>query len=227
MDIGDHHHGHRFANRMEAGIRLAKLVSQSVDATDAVVLGLTRGGVPVATVVATECGIPLDIMVVSRIGLPAYPGVEVGAIGPRMLVLDYNFIRTLGLSRIGLEPIIAHQRAELERREKEYRIGLPPIPLADRTVIVVDDGIATRASMSIAISAVRNQRPRAIVVATPVAAPTVAAKLRSQVDLVLSVSTPPHFRTVSEWYDDFSPTSDDRVRDCLLQASVGSLPRSA
>lgn len=218
----------RFTDRIDAGSKLANLVSQSVaaaaiDVSNVVVLGLPRGGVPVAAQVAAELRAPLDILVVRKIGLPAYPEVAVGAVGPGgVLWLDQEFIRSLGLSYASLTEVIARERAELERREQLYRAGKSPVPLVGRTVIVVDDGLATGSSMVAAIHALRNQQPKQVVVAVPVAAPNAVTKLRSQVDLVLSVFTPPWFRAVGQFYDDFHQTSDAEVQHYLTADTRGA-----
>ncbi len=220
----------RFLDRTDAGRELAILVQRAVrarDVRDVVVLALPRGGVPVAAQVANELHAPLDILVVRKIGLPANPEVAVGAIGPEgVVVLDHDFMRRFGLAPHDIESVIARERAELERREHTYRAGYAAVPIAGRNVIIVDDGLATGASMSVAVSAVREQGAAVITVAVPVAAPSAANRLSAQADAVISILTPPHFRAVGEWYDDFSQTSDEEVRLCL-QASDAAFRRLA
>lgn len=192
------------------------------------VLALPRGGVPVAAEVARRLDAPLDILVVRKIGLPDNPEVAVGAIGPDgAIVLDQRFMDRLGLTGRELAPVIERERAELVRREGAYRSGRPPLNLTGRTVIIVDDGLATGSTMSVAVTAVRRKQPAAIVVAVPVASPDAVQRLARQADSVVCALTPYYFRAVGEWYDDFAQTTDAQVRACLRDFAAAPPPAPA
>ena len=210
----------RFRNRTEAGRLLAeRLRGDYAGRDDVVVLGLPRGGVPVAFEVAEALGAPLDVFVVRKLGVPGHEELALGAIatgGTR--VLNERLVEALDLPPEWLEAIDAKERRELERRERTYREGRPPPDLAGRTVILVDDGLATGSTMWAAVQAVREEDPARVVVAVPVAEPDVCDALGTAADDVVCVSTPKPLGAVGAWYDDFEQTSDEEVRALLARA---------
>jgi putative phosphoribosyl transferase len=209
----------RFRNRAEAGRTLARMLSDYADRDDVVVLALPRGGVPVAYEVAKELGAPLDVFVVRKLGLPGHEELAMGAIaGGGVLVLDDNLIRRLGVGNAELEQAVALELRELQRRERIYRHGQGQLDLAGKTVILVDDGLATGATMKAAALAVRQLDPARIVVAVPVASRQTCDEFRADVDEVVCAVTPEPFHAVGLWYEDFSQTSEDEVRELLARA---------
>jgi erythromycin esterase-like protein/predicted phosphoribosyltransferase len=209
----------RFRDRAEAGSRLAGQLRQYAGRDDVVVLGLPRGGVPVAYEVASELGVPLDVYLVRKLGLPGHEELAFGAIATGgVRVLNKELIERLGLPPEWVEAIDAKERRELERRERAYRGERPPPDLAGRTVILVDDGLATGSTMLAAVQAARQDDPAKVVVAVPVAAPEVCETLRQVADEVVCAATPQPMRAVGLWYEDFSQTSDDEVRELLARA---------
>jgi predicted phosphoribosyltransferase len=208
-----------FRDRLEAGRRLAQKLSDYAGKPDVVVLALPRGGVPVAAEVARALDAPLDIFLVRKLGLPGQEELAMGAIasgGSR--VLNTSLLRRLHVSPETVDAVAVRERRELDRREREYRGSHAPPPIRGRTVILVDDGLATGASMHAAVAALRTQEPARIVVAVPVGAPSTCEDLRQIADDVVCAETPEPFAAVGQWYDDFSQTSDDEVRQ-LLEAS--------
>jgi predicted phosphoribosyltransferase len=208
-----------FRDRLEAGRRLAQKLSDYAGKPDVVVLALPRGGVPVAAEVARALDAPLDIFLVRKLGLPGQEELAMGAIasgGSR--VLNTSLLRRLHVSPETVDAVAVRERRELDRREREYRGSHAPPPIRGRTVILVDDGLATGASMHAAVSALRTQEPARIVVAVPVGAPSTCEDLRQIADDVVCAETPEPFAAVGQWYDDFSQTSDEEVRQ-LLDAS--------
>jgi predicted phosphoribosyltransferase len=210
----------RFRDRVEAGRKLAQRLSQYAGRDDVIVLGLPRGGVPVAAEVAKALDAPLDVFLVRKVGVPGYEELAMGAVASGgVLVLDERLIGRLGIGREQLERAIRAELRELERREQAYRGGRPPLDLEDKTVILVDDGLATGASMRAAAEAVHRLNPTRVVVAVPVAAEETCNRFRKLVDEVVCELTPRPFNAVGLWYEDFSPTSDDEVRELLAQAA--------
>jgi erythromycin esterase-like protein/adenine/guanine phosphoribosyltransferase-like PRPP-binding protein len=209
----------RFRDRAEAGHLLAELLRGYAGRDDVIVLGLPRGGVPVAFEIARELDVPLDVFLVRKLGVPRQEEVALGAIatgGTR--VLNRPLIEALGIPPEWIEAIDAKERRELERRERAYRGDRPPPDLTGRTVILVDDGLATGSTMLAAVSAVRQEDPARVVVAVPVADPDVCAGLRTVADEVVCLSTPRPLDAVGAWYEDFSQTSDEEVRELLARA---------
>jgi predicted phosphoribosyltransferase len=205
-----------FADRDAAGRALAERLTQYGGRNDVIVLGLPRGGVPVAAQVAAALNAPLDVYVVRKLGVPGRPELALGAIGPGgVRVLNQDVIQAYGLQPEDVDPVVERESAELVRREKEYRGDADPLVLAGRAVILVDDGLATGASMRAAVQAVRQTDPARVVVAVPVAASRVCSDLELIADEVVCVQTPSFFMAVGQWYDDFSQTSDAEVRDLL------------
>lgn len=213
----------RFRDRTHAGRRLASALRRYADRPDVIVLALPRGGVPVGFEVARELHVPLDVFVVRKIGLPWHEELAMGAIasgGVRML--DEELIEQLGIAADDVARITARESAELERRERLYR-GARPFPrLAGQTIILVDDGLATGASMRAAVAALRQEHPARIIVAVPVAAPPTCAAFREIADEIVCAETPEPFTAVGLWYDDFSQTSDAEVHELLALARDAS-----
>jgi len=205
-----------FLDRTDAGIRLAGHLAAYVGRADVVVLGLPRGGVPVAAEVARALGAPLDVFCVRKLGVPGEPELAMGAIATGgVVVVNEAVVAEISAPPELVAEVAAAERAELDRRERAYRGDRPPLPLAGRTVVLVDDGLATGASMRAAVRAVRSAGPARVVVAVPVAAAETCRSLEAEADEVVCPLAPKGFRAVGGWYEDFSTTSDDEVRRCL------------
>jgi putative phosphoribosyl transferase len=211
----------RFRNRSEAGRILARELADYAGRDDVVVLALPRGGVPVGYELAKELGAPLDVFVVRKVGVPGYEELAMGAVATGgVLVLDERMVRRLGISAAEVERAVAAEQRELERRETAYREGREPPDLEGKTVILVDDGLATGASMRAAALAVRRHNPARVVVAVPLAAAETCNEFRDEVDEVVCALTPAPFYAVGLWYDDFSQTTDEEVRELLARAAA-------
>jgi predicted phosphoribosyltransferase len=180
------------------------------------VLALPRGGVPVGYEIARALGAPLDVFLVRKLGVPGHEEFAMGAIAPGgVVVLSEELVLELGITQRAVSEVIAREQQELARRERLYR-GDSPLPaLRDRTVILVDDGLATGSTMRAAAAALRRLHAGRIVVAVPVAAPQACEEFRGEVDEVVCARTPEPFHAVGEWYEDFSQTSDEEVRECM------------
>jgi putative phosphoribosyl transferase len=212
----------RFRDREEAGRRLAERLGDYANRDDVVVLALPRGGVPVAAEVAKALHAPLDVFIVRKVGVPGHEELAMGAIASGgVLVLDEGIVNSLGIDRELLERVIAKELREIERREAAYRGDRAPPDLEGKTVVLVDDGLATGSTMRAAAFAVRRFNPARIVVAVPVAAPETCDEFRDVVDEVVCDITPQPFHAVGLWYDDFSQTGDDEVRELLGSAAKG------
>ncbi|HEX5215656.1 MAG TPA: erythromycin esterase family protein [Vicinamibacterales bacterium] len=213
-----------FANRVDAGRQLARHLISYADRSDVLVLGLPRGGVPVAAEVAQQLAAPLDVFLVRKLGVPGHPELAMGAIAEGGIqVLDERLIRDLGIPRALVEQVAMRERLELDRRDRQYRGARRRPNVSGRTVIVVDDGLATGATMEAALVALRQLGPAAIVAAAPVGASQTCQRLRNYADRVVCAVTPDDFGAVGLWYVDFSETSDDEVR--RLIGAVESAPR--
>lgn len=208
-----------FADRAEAGCRLAdRLEAYGRDEKHRpVVIGLPRGGVVVALEVARALGAPLDVLVVRKLGAPGYPEFAIGAVARGETVLN-DEVDPASLPPGYLDRVIAAERRELERREVLYRGGNPAVPVEGRTVLLVDDGLATGSTAEAAVRALRHAGARRIVLAVPVAPPDAVERLGRLADEVVSLHTPADFRAVSLWYRSFGQTSDDEVVDILQRA---------
>ncbi|MFD9543827.1 phosphoribosyltransferase family protein [Streptomyces sp. NPDC060022] len=211
----------QFTDRTDAGRRLAQALGH-LETRRPVVLGLPRGGVPVAFEVAQFLGAPLDVIVVRKLGVPYRPELGFGAIGEGgVRVISDEIVRHAGVREKDLVSVERAEDAELVRRARKYRDGRPRLPLEGRAVIVVDDGVATGATARAACQVVRAQGAAYVVLAVPVASPDVADRLRSEVDEVVCLSTPQLFSAVGEWYRDFSQTSDEEVVSLLARTPEG------
>jgi putative phosphoribosyl transferase len=206
-----------FLDRADAGRALGRALGHFRGAAP-VVLALPRGGVPVGLEVARALGAPLDVVVVRKLGAPGHPEFALGAIAPGAVYVDRSIVRQLGVPPAYLEQVTAAEARELARRELAYRAGRPPLDVADRLVILVDDGLATGATIRAALASLRERGPARVVLAAPVGAPETVARLRELADEVVCLETPPDFRAVSLGYDNFDPTSDAEVMRCLAAA---------
>lgn len=210
-----------FADRLEAGRVLAPLLAEYAGRDDVIVLGLPRGGVPVASEVARALGAPLDVLVVRKLGVPGREELAFGAIGEGgVRVLNTALLEGLGLGVADIDRIADREETELARRVCAYRGGHEGIDVRDKTVIVVDDGVATGATMRAGLRALRAMGAAKIVAAAPVGAADSVAMLQEDADEVHVLQTPAWFNAVGQWYEDFSPTTDDEVR-ALLSAGRG------
>ncbi|MGB7847545.1 MAG: phosphoribosyltransferase [Candidatus Acidiferrum sp.] len=209
-----------FRDRTEAGQLLAQKLREYANRADVVVLALPRGGVPVAFEVARVLNAPLDVFVVRKLGVPGHEELAMGAIASGgVRVLNQDVLRVLGISRGLVDLVAQREQRELQRREREYRDGRSPADIRGRTVILVDDGLATGSSMRVAAIALKKKDPSKIIAAVPVGAPETCAEFESDVDKVVCAASPEPFRAVGEWYRDFSQTSDEEVRDLLSEAA--------
>jgi predicted phosphoribosyltransferase len=205
-----------FHDRFEAGRVLASKLTEFANRPDVVVLALPRGGVPVGFEVAKALNVPLDIFVVRKLGVPGHRELAMGAIASGgVRVLNDDVVRALQIPQEMIDAIAAEEERELDRREREYRDGRPPTNVQGRTVILVDDGLATGSSMRVAALALRQKQPARIVVAVPVASARTCSEFANEVDKVVCAVTPEPFWAVGQWYEDFSQTSDEEVRDLL------------
>jgi putative phosphoribosyl transferase len=209
-----------FTDRAEAGQRLAERLVEYAD-QDPVVIGLPRGGVVVAYEVARSLRAPLDILVVRKLGAPYQPELGIGAVvdadNPQVSLYD-DLVRRLGVTREHIDREVQEQVEEIHRREREYRGTRPPLEIRGRTVVVVDDGIATGSSVRAALRALRARQPAKLVLAVPVAAPESLAMLEREADDVICLAAPSWFRAVGQFYRDFGQTTDGEVVDLLERA---------
>ena len=218
-----------FANRAEAGQLLAGKLLDYAGRDDVIVLGLPRGGVPVAFEVAQRLRVPLDVFIVRKLGVPGFEELAVGAIASGgVRVLNKDVARALPNAEEVIEAVTARETTELERREQSYRDGRPAPELGGKTVILVDDGLATGATMRAGVAALRQRDVAKIVVAAPVGAPETCRELQDEVDDIVCAMAPEYFQAVGQYYKDFAQTSDEEVRELLARAaqgrSVGSAP---
>ena len=209
-----------YQDRSEAGRRLAAKLMAYADRPEVVVLALPRGGVPVAFEVAEVLNAPLDVFLVRKLGLPGHEELAMGAIATgNVRVLNEEVIHALHISDAVIDAVTAQEQQELERRERSYRDNRSALDVRGRTVILVDDGLATGATMRAAAVAIRQRHPARLVVAVPIAASATCEALRTEVDDIICAKTPEPFYGVGRWYDDFSQTSDAEVRDLLDRAA--------
>jgi putative phosphoribosyl transferase len=212
----------RFRDRSDAGRILAEELSEYKGRAGVLVLALPRGGIPVGYEIARELGAPLDVFVVRKLGVPGHEELALGAIaGDGVRVLNERVVRDLGITEGDIARVAAREREELERREAVYRDDRPPPEIRDRTIVLVDDGLATGSTMRAAVAALRAYRPEEIVVAVPVGAAQVCGDLRREADKVVCAMTPEPMAAISMWYDDFTQTTDAEVRELLGRAAEG------
>jgi putative phosphoribosyl transferase len=209
-----------FRNRTEAGQLLARKLRRYADRPDVIVLALPRGGVPVAYEVARALHAPLDVFLVRKLGVPGQEELAMGAIATGGIrVLNEDVVRALNIPPRVIDSVAAQEARELERREHLYRGNRPAPDLTGRTVILVDDGLATGSSMRAAVAALRQKNPNRIVVAVPVAAAATCHEFEGEVDEIVCYETPEPFYSVGLWYEDFSQTTDEEIRQLLERAT--------
>lgn len=209
-----------FRDRTEAGRLLAELLKPHTNQANAIVLALPRGGVPVGYEIARQLHLPLDVFLVRKLGVPGQPELAMGAIASGGIqVLNDDVIRSRSISPETIAQVAMHESRELDRREQLYRNGKSALQFFEKTIILVDDGLATGASMRAAITAIRPQKPNQIIVAVPVADQQTYDDFRQMVDQIVCVSIPSPFYGVGMWYDEFSQTTDEEVKQLLNKAS--------
>ena len=214
-----------FQDRVEAGAILARHLLDFAHRDDVVVLALPRGGVPVAAEVAAFLDAPLDVFVVRKLGVPGQEEFAMGAIASGgVRVVNWDIVRAMRIPASIVDDVTRAEQRELERREQLYRGDRPPVDVAGRTVILVDDGLATGATMKAAVRAVRELSPRQIVVAVPVSARDACVDLGAEADACVAAETPEPFFGVGRWYRNFSQTTDEEVRRLLARARRGAQP---
>ncbi len=217
-----------FKDRHEAGQLLASKLTQYEDRPDVLVLALPRGGVPVAYEVARALRAPLDVFLVRKLGVPGHRELAMGAIASGgVRVVNDEVVHGLGIPRSAIDATTQAELRELERRERDYRGERPAPEVRGKTVILVDDGLATGSTMRAAVAALRRLEPASIVVAVPVAAPEVCESFRAEVDDIVCAATPAAFIAVGLWYENFSPTTDEEVRGLLERARANEIARPA
>lgn len=206
----------QFRDRSEAGRLLAHQLEHYKNRPDVIVLGLPRGGVPVAYEVAKELNVPLDVFIVRKLGVPGHEELGMGAIATGGIrIINNEVVRSLNIPQQAIDYVTAQERQELERREHLYRGDRPASDIRGKTVIVVDDGLATGSTMRVALAALRQQAPAKLVVAVPLAPPETCDQLRAEADEVVCAVTPEPFYAVGSWYRNFDQTSDDEVRNLI------------
>jgi predicted phosphoribosyltransferase len=209
-----------FRDRRDAGRRLAGELADYAGRPDVLVLALPRGGVPVAYEVARALGAPLDVFLVRKLGVPGREELAMGAIATGDVgLLNEEVVRGLRIPPEVIDRVAAAERLELERRERAYRGDRPAPEVRGKVVILIDDGLATGTSMRAAVAALRQMRPARIVIAVPISAASTCEELQGEVDEVVCAMTPEPFHAVGLWYEDFSQTGDDEVRDLLVRAA--------
>jgi len=210
-----------YRDRHDAGRRLAEKLQHYAGRPDLLVLALPRGGVPVGFEVAQALGAPLDIFLVRKLGVPGHEELAMGAIASGgVRVVNEDVVRRLGVPDIWLEEAADREARELARREEAYRDGRPAPDASGKTVVLVDDGLATGSTMRAAVAALRRLGPARVVVAVPLGAAETCAEFRDEADEVICAEEPEPFYAVGSWYDDFTQTTDDEVRDLLVRANA-------
>jgi len=214
-----------YRDRRHAGVELARHLAD-VKGQDVVVLALPRGGVPVAFEVARALDAPLDVFVVRKLGLPGHPEFAMGALASGgVRVLNDEVVRLYRIPEQAVEAIAQDEQTELERRERAYRSQRPALDVRGRTVVLIDDGLATGSTMKAAVEAVRALSPARIIVAVPVGSPDTCREFAGIADEIVCARRPEHFAAVGQWYDDFRQTTDEEVRE-LLQTAASERPAS-
>lgn len=219
---------HVFRDRAEGGRRLAIALAGYAGQSNVRVLALPRGGVPVGYEVALALRAPLEVFLVRKLGLPGHEELAMGAIASGgVRVINHDVVEALNIPQAVIDAVAERELRELERRERAYRGGRPATSVKDCIVILVDDGLATGATMRAAVAAVRQEGPASLIVAVPTAAPETCAELEVEVDAIVCAITPHPFGGVGQWYEDFSPVSDDEVRALLRRAHQATGPGPA
>lgn len=214
-----------FSDRRDAGRRLAQRLLGLIGERHLLVLALPRGGVPVAYEVARALHAPLDVFLVRKLGLPGHEELAMDAIATGgVRVLNHDVVWQAHVSPATIDAMAVHEQRELERRETAYREGCPPLELRGHSVILIDDGLATGTTMHAAVEALRRMNLERIVIAVPVASPDTCASFEPLVDQIICAARPEPFYAVGAWYDDFSQTTDDEVRDLLRRAAMPFAP---
>jgi len=207
-----------FADRVDAGRRLAEQLAD-LAGEETVVLGLPRGGVPVAAEVALALGGALDVLVVGKIGVPGHEELALAAVADDgQLALNPGVMAAVGMTEVDVDVLARRHAAALAHRAELFRGGAPAVPIEGRTAVLVDDGMATGATMRVAVDVVRGRGPKELVVAVPVASPEACAAVAETADRIVCLTAPAHFRAVGTWYDDFSQVPDATVREILADA---------
>jgi len=206
------------ANRQEAGKLLSLRLANYSQQPDVIVLGLPRGGVPIAHTIAQNLSLPLDICLVRKLGVPSHKELAMGAISTGdVMIINYNIVKAYRISSDAIDQVVQTERQELQRRERVYR-GERPLPiLTGKKVILVDDGIATGSTVLAAITAIKKQNPQEIIIATPIISDPVASQLQSEVNAIVSLVKPHNLDSISSWYEDFTQVTDAEV--CQLLAT--------
>lgn len=206
-------------NRIEAGQLLAYKLKAYSNRQDVLVLALPRGGVPVAFEIATALHFPLDVCLVRKLGVPGHKELAMGAIATgNVRVINHDVIDWLHIDEAIIERVAQQEQQELERRDRAYRGNKTPPTIKERTIILVDDGIATGSTLQAAIAALKQQQPKEIIVAVPVAAPSICQAIREEVDELICLRQPEPLHSISLWYEDFAQTTDEEVRRLLTKA---------
>ena len=215
----------RFRDRAEAGQLLAEQLKPTYgNRSDVLVLGLPRGGLPVAFEVAQALNAPLDVCLVRKLGVPGHKELAMGAIADHdAMVLNSETVQLLGISQRAIERAAASERVELERRDRAYRGDRPAPSLKNRTIILIDDGVATGSTLKAALSVIKQQQPKELVIAVPVASPKICRELETKVDELVCLLTPESLQAISLWYENFSQTTDEEVRRFLERAGHPSM----
>jgi putative phosphoribosyl transferase len=209
-----------YVDRFAAGEELAALLLPYAQRPQTLILALPRGGVPVGAVLAQRLHLPLDVLVVRKVGVPGHEELAMGAVASGdILILNEDIIARLQIPQSAIAAKVAQERAEVARREREYRDDRPPLPIAGHTIIIVDDGLATGSTMRAAIHVVRAQQPNRLVVAVPVAAPATCRDLAPLTDEMICAATPEPFFAVGQWYESFPQTTDAEVHELLARAN--------
>ncbi len=208
------------ANRTKAGRLLALKLKAYANRSDVIVLALPRGGVPVAFEIAKALNLPLDICLVRKLGVPEHPELAMGAIAMGgVIVINEDIVQWRKISQQTIVEVIDREKEELDRRDRVYRGNRPLPQVRDRTVILVDDGIATGSTIRAAVTVLKKEQPQKIIIAVPVAPPSTCQQLKAEVDKVICLLKPEHLYSISIWYDNFSQTTDAEVRKLLEMAS--------
>ena len=218
----------QFRDRFEAGEELARILKKRVDEfRDALVLALPRGGLPVAYPVAQALGVPLDVFIVRKLGVPGHEELAMGAIASGgVQVVNHDVVDSLGIPQRAIDAVAQRELIELQRRERDYRGNRPPVDVKGKKVIVIDDGLATGSTMRAAAAALEQEGAAKVIVAVPVAARETCEEFRREVDEIICAMTPEPFRAVGLWYENFDQTTDEEVRD-LLQRAAARVPKAS